>query len=70
MLAESAIEGLEGVLGEAVEKRRQDLVAEGRSMNQQLKQREGTQTPEWLQELDDLPPRGFDLLTVTVLWPD
>jgi hypothetical protein len=28
-----------------------------------------TQTPEWLQELDDLSPGDYDQLTVTVLLP-
>jgi hypothetical protein len=64
-----ATEGLEGLLQEAVEQRRQRLVAERHSMRQQMEGREETQTAEWLQGIDDLSPGNFDLLALTILWP-
>jgi hypothetical protein len=65
-----AIEGLEELLENAVEARRRELVAERHSMKQQIEQRKGTQTAEWLQGIDDLAHGSLDLLTVTVLWPE
>ncbi len=64
-----AIEGLETVLEDAVEARRRELVAERRSMRQQMGQREDAQIAEWLRGIDDLSPGRFDLLTVTVYYP-
>jgi superfamily II DNA or RNA helicase len=64
-----AIDGLERLLAEAVEHRRQQLVAERRSMREQMEGREGVQTAEWLRGIDDLAPGSFDLLTVTVYYP-
>ena len=64
------IKGLERLLDDAVEARRRELVAERRSMKQQMEQREGAQAAEWLQGIDELSPGSFDLLTVTVLWPE
>ncbi len=65
-----AIEGLEELLEDTVETRRQELVAERRNMKRQMEQREGAQTAEWLRGIDDLSPGSFDLLTVTVYYPD
>jgi hypothetical protein len=62
-------EGLGMHLANAVEARRQELVAERRSMCEQVKQREDTLTAEWLRGVDDLSPGSFDLLLVTALWP-
>jgi hypothetical protein len=64
------IQGLERLLEDAVETRRGELVAERHSMKQQMEQREGAQAAEWLQGIDELSPGSFDLLTVTVLWPE
>jgi len=64
-----AIEGLESLLGKAVEARRQELVAERRSMRRQMEQQEGSQPAEWLEGIDDLSPGSFDLVTVAVLFP-
>jgi len=61
--------GLERLLNDAVEARRRELIAERCSMRQQMEQREGTRTAEWLQGIDDLLPGSFDLLTVTVYYP-
>jgi len=60
---------LERLLDDAVEARRQELVAERYSMRRQMEEREGTQTAEWMRGIDDLSPGSFDLLTVTVLFP-
>ena len=65
-----SIQGLERLLEDAVEARRKELVAERRSMRQQMEQREGAQAAEWLHGIDDLSPGSFDLLAVTVLWPE
>ena len=64
-----AIEGLEGLLEDALEARRQQLITERRSMRQQIEQREGAQAAEWLWGIDDLSPGSFDLLGVTALFP-
>ncbi len=64
-----AIGGLETLLEDAVEARRQELVAERRRMRLQMEQRESAQPAEWLQGIDDLAPGSFDLLTVTILFP-
>lgn len=64
-----AIDGLERLLKETVEARRQELVAERRSMRRQLEQREGAQASKWLQGIDDISPGSFDLLTVAVYYP-
>jgi hypothetical protein len=64
-----AIEALERLLAEAVEHRRQELVAERRSMREQMEGREGVQTAEWLRGIDNLAPGGFDLLAVCILYP-
>ncbi|MBN1978380.1 MAG: DEAD/DEAH box helicase [Anaerolineae bacterium] len=62
-------EGLRILLENAVETRRQELVAERRGMREQMEQREGAQTAEWLGGIDDLSPGSFDLLTTTILFP-
>jgi hypothetical protein len=72
-----AIKGLERLLADAVEARRQELVAERRSMkrpfdqaqDRQMEQREGTRAAEWLQGIDDLSPGSYDLLTVMIMYP-
>ena len=72
-----AIKGLERLLEDAVEARRQELVAERRSMkrpfdqaqDRQMEQREGTRAAEWLQGIDDLSPGSYDLLTVMIMYP-
>jgi hypothetical protein len=64
-----AIEGLEELLDEAVERRRQELAAERRGMREQMEGRADAQTAEWLQGIDDLSPGSFDLLTVTIYFP-
>jgi hypothetical protein len=64
-----AIEGLDGLLEDAVETRRRELVAERERMRAQMEQQEGSQPSEWLEGIDDLAPGSFDLLTVTVLFP-
>jgi hypothetical protein len=62
-------EGLEVLLANAVEARRQELVTERRGMREQMEQREGAQMAEWLGGIDDLSPGSFDLLTTTILFP-
>jgi len=64
-----ALEGLEGLLEEAVEVRRRELVAERCSIRHQMEQREGAQGAKWLQGIDDLSPGSLDLLTVTAYYP-
>jgi hypothetical protein len=64
------IEGLECLLEDTVETRRRELVAERRSMRQQMEQREGAQAAEWLRGIDDLSSGSFDLLAVAVLYPE
>jgi ERCC4-related helicase len=64
-----AIEELDGLLEDAVEARRRELVTERERMREQMEQQEGSQPGEWLEGIDDLAPRSFDLLTVTVLFP-
>jgi hypothetical protein len=61
--------GLERLLKDTVEARRQELVTERHSIKQQMEQQEGTQAAEWLQGIDDLSPGSFDLLAVTVFFP-
>ena len=63
------IEELETLLHGAVEARRQHLATERRTMREQMEQRGGAQTAEWLRGIDDLAPGSFDLLAVTVLFP-
>ena len=65
-----AIEDLEELLEQAVERRRQELVAERRSMREQMEKRSDTQAAGWLWGIDNLSPGSFDLLTLTVLWPE
>ncbi len=65
-----AIEGLEGLLQEAVEARRRELAAERHIMRQQMEKRQDAHAAEWLRGIDDLSPGSFDLLSVTVLWPE
>jgi uncharacterized protein with von Willebrand factor type A (vWA) domain len=64
-----SLQGLERLLEDAVEKRRQELVAERESMRGQMEERTSTQAVEWLKGIDDLSPGSFDMLTVTVLFP-
>jgi hypothetical protein len=64
-----AIEGLERLLQDAVEARRQALVAERQRMRQQMEATGGAQTAAWLRGIDDLSPGSYDLLTVTVFFP-
>jgi len=63
-----AIEGLQALLAQEIERRRQELVSERRSMKQQLAQVEGSQPAEWLEGIDDLSPGSFDMLTLTVYY--
>lgn len=64
-----AIEGLDGSLANAVEASRQRLVAERRTMKQQLSQRGGGEAAGWLEGIDDLSPGSFDMLTLTIYYP-
>jgi hypothetical protein len=64
------MQGLERLLEGAVEARREELVAERCNMRQQMEHREGAQAAEWLHGIDDLSPGSFDLVAVTVLWPE
>jgi superfamily II DNA or RNA helicase len=61
--------GLERLLNDAVEARRQELVAERRSMRQHMEGQAGAPVAEWLQGIDDLSPGSSDLLTAMVLFP-
>jgi len=63
------IEELETMLHGAVEARRQHLATDRRTMREQMEQRGGAQTAEWLRGIADLSPGSFDLLAVTVLFP-
>jgi len=63
------VEGLDGLLEDAVETRRRELVAERARMRGQMQEVEGAQPAEWLEGIDDLARGSFDLLTVTVLFP-
>jgi len=62
------MEGLEGLFADAVEARRQALVAERRRMREKMGEH-GGDPPEWLQGIDDLSPGSLDLLAVTLLYP-
>jgi superfamily II DNA or RNA helicase len=62
-------EGLETLLENTVEARRQELVAERRRMCEQAAQREDAPAAEWLRGIDDLAPGSFDLLAAAVLFP-
>ena len=64
------MEGLERLLSDAVENRRRALVAERRRMRQQMEEREGTRSAEWVKGIDQLSPGSFDVLGVTLLWPE
>jgi len=64
-----ALPGLEALLEDAVEARRQALAAERGRMREQMHAHQGAQPAEWLAGSDDLAPGSFDLLTVTVLFP-
>jgi len=69
-----AMEGLDALLEGAVEARRRELAAERermqrRGLGQQVERQEGPQPAEWLAGIADLAPGSFDLLTVTVLFP-
>jgi hypothetical protein len=64
-----SIEGLERLLNDAVETRRQDMVAERFSMRKQMEERGGTQTAEWLRGIDDISPGSFDMLTLMIFYP-
>ena len=64
-----AIPGLDALLVDAVEARRQELVAERRSMKRQMEQQAGALAAEWLQGIDDLSPGSYDLLALTLLIP-
>jgi hypothetical protein len=64
-----AIPGLEPLLEDAVEARRQTLAAERQRMRDQMETHKTSQPAEWLDGIDDLAPGSFDLLTVTVLFP-
>lgn len=63
------LKGLDGILAGTVEARRQELVAERRSMREQLVRQQGTQAAEWMRGIDDLSPGSFDVLTLTILYP-
>ncbi len=69
-----AIAGLEPLLKEALEARRQALEI-GRqrmrcnALHEQMEEQEGAQRAEWLASIDELTPGGFDLLTMTALHP-
>jgi hypothetical protein len=63
------IPGLEQLLEDAVETRRQALAAERRRMREQMETHKTSQPAEWLAGIDDLARGSFDLLTVTVLFP-
>jgi ERCC4-related helicase len=65
-----SITGLESRLEEAVEARRLKLVAERERMQAQMAHREDAQPAEWLAGIADLAPGSFDLLTVTILYPE
>lgn len=60
-----ALEALPHLFAQAVEARRQVLVAERQTMLARLQQREA----EWLTGLDDLSPGTYDVLTLTILFP-
>jgi ERCC4-related helicase len=65
-----AVERLPTCFSQAVEARRQALVTERQAMLARLHTRPGAREAEWLQGLDDLSPGTFDVLTVTVLFPE
>ena len=56
-------------MADGVEARRRELVAEQRSMKQQIDQRGDAQTAEWVQGIDDLSPGTHDMLAMTLLFP-
>jgi len=60
---------LDRLLNDAVEARRQELVAERRGMRRQMEERADAQAAEWLQGIDDLLPGSFDVLALTLFWP-
>jgi ERCC4-related helicase len=70
-----SVGGLGRLLEEAVEARRLKLVTERERMQRstlrrQMSHREGAQPAEWLAGIADLAPGSFDLLTVTILYPE
>lgn len=65
-----SLSGLNEVLAGAVEARRQELVAERTAMRQHLEGQQGAEAAEWMQGIDDLSPGSFDVLTVTVCYPE
>ena len=62
------MEGLETLLGTAVNARLEELIAERRKLKQQMEAQGGEQLA-WLQGIDDVSPASFDLLTVRLLYP-
>ncbi|MGC9523585.1 MAG: helicase-related protein, partial [Anaerolineae bacterium] len=63
------VPGLNGLLADAVEDRRAELVAERRAMAEQMASDAQGQPAAWLAGIDDVARGTFDLLTVTLLLP-
>ena len=60
---------VEETLEAAVSERREALIEERRSMQQQLAERPGDQATQWIEGIDEIAPGSFDVLTVTVYYP-
>jgi hypothetical protein len=60
---------LEETLADAVADRRQQLIEERRSMQEQLAERPGNQATRWIQGIDQIAEGSFDVLTMTVHYP-
>lgn len=65
-----AVEGLDGILASVVEARRQQLVAERAAMRRRMERQQGAQATEWMRGIDDLSQGSFDVLTVTICFPE
>jgi len=63
------LEGLDTHLAHAVERRRQELVAERRELVQRIERGNAERSREWLRGIDDLSSAGYDLLALRVLFP-
>lgn len=61
------IEALDEMLAQAVEARRQALIAERRTMREQLQAVNSQQV--WWRGMDSIAPGNYDILTVTIYYP-
>jgi small-conductance mechanosensitive channel len=60
---------LNDTLRAAVDTRRQEIIAERRSMQSELAESEGHQTTAWTEGIADIAEGSFDVLAMTVYYP-